>query len=318
MEASMDIKDIKTQIKSNKLDNFYIFTGDEIKIQSIYCSKISEVSKKTIKRIDQVADIYKFKGNGLFATEYCYICQDDFDFVKAEKGWETILSMLGNHTLILLYSKLDMRSKFYKTFIDSIVTFNYVSDELLTKYIRKENNLAPELCKELIDICGSNYNLISLEMDKVAAHREYSVNVLNVPVSVDQSFKDLVDSGAIHKPPTDAIFNFVDAVLMGKPKTAFKLLAECVELGEPTLRLLLVLYTNARKVLQVQSCTDRDIEKVTGLSAWDIKCTRPKCGVYSNGELVNMLRLIHKLEQGIKQGRFDEQYAVDYLLVNIL
>ena len=40
----MNIAELKTQIKSNELDNVYIFIGEEIYIRNVYIDNIAEVS----------------------------------------------------------------------------------------------------------------------------------------------------------------------------------------------------------------------------------------------------------------------------------
>lgn len=79
--------------------------------------------------------------------------------------------------IIFKYNNLDKRNKFYKQFENNIVEFNKLSDEVLTKYIQRELNVGTNLtdinCKKLIDICGSNYNQILLELDKLKHYYDY-------------------------------------------------------------------------------------------------------------------------------------------------
>ena len=46
--------------------------------------------------------------------------------------------------------------------------------------------------------------------------------------------------------------------------------------------------------------------------------TKDKVGKYTTGELVKILKLIQKIEEGIKTGLIEETISLDYLLVNIL
>ena len=134
----------------------------------------------------------------------------------------------------------------------------------------------------------------------------------------DNFFQMLVGNGTIYQPPKDAIFDFVDAVLKGKSAKSFELLRNCYGVGESPIVLLSVLYNNVKQVLQVQSCQSKDVVKTTGLSAWQVKCAKEKCGYYSIGDLVYFLKLIRRVEKGIKTGEIEEGIAVDYVLVNML
>lgn len=137
-------------------------------------------------------------------------------------------------------------------------------------------------------------------------------------MTYDEAFEKLVNDGVVFVPPYDAIFDFVDAVLKRKVKLAYNLYQQCRDIGESNLALLSVLFTNAKAVLQVQSCTSKDIAKSTGLTGWQIKCAKDKCGYYRNRELVQMMRIVQNTEKGIKTGEIEESMAIEYVLVNVL
>jgi DNA polymerase III delta subunit len=159
-------------------------------------------------------------------------------------------------------------------------------------------------------MCDNDYSRILLEIDKI---KRYSQELTN-----DQAFEKLVEEGAIYQPPKDAIFAFVDAVLKRQVKKVYELLAQCYAIGEANMVILSVLFSNTKQVLQVQTCRSQDIVKSTGLTAWQVKCAKDKCGNYTNGELVNIIRLIQKVQKGIITGQIEDNLAVEYLLVNIL
>lgn len=60
------------------------------------------------------------------------------------------------------------------------------------------------------------------------------------------------------------------------------------------------------------------MEKTTGLKSNEIYFNKNKTRYYSIGELVNVLKLIQKTEEGIKTGKIDEEISIDYILCNIL
>ena len=134
----------------------------------------------------------------------------------------------------------------------------------------------------------------------------------------DEAFLQLLSEGVIYEPPYDAVFDFVDEVLKCHVESSFDLLQQCYEIGEATLVMLSVLYTTTKQVLQVQSCESSDIAKTTGLSAWQIKKAKEKINYRSIGDLVYMIKLIQRVERDIKTGKMEEQYAMQYVLVNVL
>lgn len=306
----MEINAVKKQIQSRNLDKFYVFTGEEIEAQRIYINKIAEVTERTVERADGVAIALQRRAS-LVSRPTLYVVRDDKDFMQTEKAWAEIDDLLGDKMLILQITSLDKRTKFYNAFKDKIVTFNYMDADILYKYVQKEVKLSDENTETLIAMCERDYGRILLETAKV---REYA-QIENV--AEDTAFEILVADGTIYRPPMDAIFDFTDAVLQAKPNKAYELLEDCKTIGEPSLRLISVLYTNMKRVMQVQTCNSKDISKSTGLSQWDIKCARKNLNFWDSADLVYFLKVLQKVEKGIKTGEIEENIAVEYALSHI-
>jgi DNA polymerase III delta subunit len=219
--------------------------------------------------------------------------------------------------LIFLLTNVDKRLKFYKHWKDVIVEFEPLPEATLKKYIKKEIALSDKNCEKLIEVCASDYSRILLEIDKIKAFQAYCNQQTKIYPREDDCFNELLKQGVIYQPPKDAIFDYVDAVLKHEVNKAFDLLEQCYAVGESTIVLLSVLYTNIKQVLQVQSCKSNDISKSTGLTGWQIKCAKEKMGHYSIGDLVYMLKLVRDTEMRIKTGEIEEQMAVPYVMVNI-
>lgn len=134
----------------------------------------------------------------------------------------------------------------------------------------------------------------------------------------NESFEVLLKDGTIYIPPKDAIFDLIDAILDRKPKLVFNLLQQSYAVGEATMVMLSVLYTNAKNALLVQTCESKDIGKTTGLTGWQIMNAKKHLGKYSNAELEYIMRIVQKCEKGVKTGKIEEKFVMDYILVNIL
>ena len=305
----METSKIKQDIKTGNIKPYYIFVGDEVKVQDIYIEKLAQ--GKAIKRVDSFADIVKKLTAGmLIPTPKCYVIRDDKEIIKEDSIWGNLETLIGSNIVIWVFTTIDKRNKFYKHFKDLICEFNYLSEDVLVKYVQKEINLTEHNTRHLIQICENDYSRILLEIDKIKhlAHNE----------DYDWAFNILLEEGTIYQPPRDAIFMFSDAVLNRHKMAAFGLLQECVEIGEASLTLISVLYNNVKQVLQVQSCDSKDVVQVSGLTPWQVKCAKAKCGKYSTGELVYALKLIQQVEKGIKSGTMPEELAVPYILVSIM
>lgn len=137
-------------------------------------------------------------------------------------------------------------------------------------------------------------------------------------MTYDEAFEILLKDGTIYQPPYDAIFDLVDAILDRKVNKAFDLLQQAYDVGEATMVMLTVLYNNAKAVLQIQTYHGDNLSKATGLSGWEIKNAKSHVGKYSDASLIYIVQLIQKIESGIKTGRMEDEFAMQFLLTHIL
>ena len=308
----MTIQDIQKQIISKQLDNVYIFTGEETAIQKIYINKLAQINNMQIEYVDSYTQIKnRLKSTNLFNETKLYVVIDDDEFTKAELVWNQLDYLESPNIIVFKYNVLDKRGKFYKHYENKIVEFNKLSDDVLTHYIKKEIALNDSNCKELINMCNSNYNQILLEIDKIK-------NYNNAFDNDDYLFTELDNKGAFHKEISDITFEFIDKVLKRKIKSIFELQKQLQQIDESNIKLLSLLYTGFKTVLLIQSCKSNDVCKTTGLQYYQVKHNQDKINIYSIGGLVRILKLIQHIEESIKIGTIDEAISIDYLLVNIL
>ena len=308
----MEIQQVKKAIQGKaKLCPFYVFTGAEIEAQRIYINKIAEVTGKQIKRIESASGAFN-KRAGIIKTSNLFVCRDDMDFWKQAMQYEDVAKLLGDNMLILQMTEIDKRSKASKLYAEQTVTFNYMDSEVLYKYLEMTCSLSDDRAYELIDICECDYSRILLECDKINRYADACA------CTPDEAYDKLIQDKAITRPPKDAIFDFTDAMLRGQIPQAFRLLEDCKAIGEPSLRIISVLYSNFKRVLQYQVAESKDICKETGLTPFDVKLAKQSAGTWDSRDLVFFLRTLQSIEQGIKQGEIEDSIALDYLMVSIL
>ena len=328
----MDVSALKAYIQTKKIPNILIFSGPEWEVQKIYINQIVKVTGLESKRVDSIADVVsKFKSTSFVNKDYLYIARDDSEYMQNEKLQELVKQTIGKNMFVLLLTNVDKRLKFYKTYKDSIVDFEPLKPMVLKKYIQKQITLSDKNCDKLMEVCEYDYGRCLLEIDKIKRYTEnyynndygadcveYTTGMKVLRITEDKAFEVLLKDGIIYQSPKDAIFDFVDAVLDHKCELAFNLCEQCKAVGEATLVMISVLYNNAKAVLQVQSCNSKDVSKSTGLTGWQIINAKKHVGKYRNGELIHIMKNCVKCERGIKTGKIEEQFAVDYILVQIL
>lgn len=316
----MNITDVKTDIKNGTIRSYYIFTGDELEVQRIYINKIAEVLGYDVRRVNSLSEVWpELTSPVLFGSACVYVIRDDKDILQDETV-QTRLAQgnLNDNVVILLLTTVDKRTKFYKANADKIVLFERLSTEMLIKYCQRLTTLNRANCERLIAICENDYSRILLEIDKIKQYLMAVESKVEGQSRYDTAFEYLVKDGTIAVPPQDAVFDLVDAILKRQVKRAYYLFDQCKQIGEANMVILSVLYNNAKQVLQVQACESKDVCKATGLTAWQVKCAKEKADKYTDGELVNVLKSIQKIQKDIITGQLDETIAVDYLLVQIL
>lgn len=308
----MTIQDVKNDIVSRHIKPLYIFTGEEIEVIKIYRDKIANVLGSLLVYSESIKDIYSsLKMRTMFSQRICYYVLDDMEFLNMESTWDKLYSRLKYNTLIIQYSNIDKRSKFYKHFKEYIVEVEHLSDDVLAKYIKKE---LPEMSNEnallLIHACENDYSRVLSECNKIKCFAKRN------NIKHDYAFYALYSNGIIHNSSKQDIFKFVNNVCNGgwDGKAEFDLLNS----GESPIAILSLLYANFRNMLLVQLGAGRkDICDITGMTAWQVKCARNLIGTWTNAEIERILYYIMQTDRAIKCGEIDSGIALDYLLCKI-
>ena len=308
----MTVSALKSSITTKTIPHILVFTGDEWKVQQIYIQQIAKIFNLPIARLDSAAEVLsKVNKTSLLRTAYLYVVSNDKEYINEEQLQNAIRKEIGENYLVLQYTSVDKRIKFFKE--ADYIEFEVLPEDQLIKYIKKEIDLSDKNCKKLIEVCEGNYGRCLLEIDKIKSYAQGFVG----NYGYDNFFQMLLEDGTIYQPPKDAIFDFVDAVL-NRDLQVFDLLKQSFAVGEAVLVMLSVLYTNTRALYQVQTCKSNDISKATGLTTWQISNAKKHLNVYTDEDLLYLLSVIRKCEKGIKTGVIDEQFVMDYILVQIL
>lgn len=310
----MNLAELKKSIIDKHFNNVYIFTGDEIKVMNIYITQIANAQSRTVIRKDNVGEIFKtLKISKLTKESNVYVILDDFDFVKQENYWEQLMTATQDHTIILVYSQLDKRGKFYKTYKDEICEFEKLSEVVLAKYIQKEIPLDTESAKELALMCENSYNRVLMEVDKL----KHLMDVYSI--TAQDAFNKMLNEELINTTQTELAFKIVDAICKRQVQTTFELLQYLDVVKDSPIAILSLLYSNIKSMLLVAVCPkEGKISEVTGLSGWQIKTAYEKGNNYEPTELLNIMSVIKHIDEGIKIGKVEPQYAIPYLVAKVM
>lgn len=314
----MTVQEFQKQIRSGDIDRVIILYGEEVAVMDEYLSHLYKAVNVRPTLLDKVSDAYqRLVQRKMTAGSRVIVVRDDMEFFKADKQWGKVFSAAENSSdyLVLIYSKMDKRSKFYKQNQERLCEFQKLNSSILATYVAR---LIPGMresdCLEFAETCECDYSRIKLEADKVNHYHAVRGG------DPGRCALELIQSGVIYKPIGDITFQFTDAILTRNVRSSFEYLLKAKAVNEPSILTLSVLYNGFKQILMVQGLGRDQSEPVkrTGLTPWQVKMAKEKQGHYSLDELVNALKLIRFVEKGIKTGLIDDDVAVEYVMVNIL
>lgn len=307
----MKLFELQQAIKNHKIPKFLIFTGNEYAIIELYIQQICKqfnLMRQNVNAVDQIIKPHAIMN--ILKTNTLYVCRYDNNFVKQEGLWKNIDAKLTDNYFILILSNIDNRSKLSKYFEKRIVEFSEQTPDTVALMIGNLIKLSKAHLQQLMVGCKYNYSKLTLEIDKIKTLSA----VRNI--TQDEAYELLLKDGAIIEATDTKLQEFIDCV-MNKKRKCFKLYENLIENGETNLVILAWLYNAVRNQLSVQTVSNPTAE-TTGLNFFFIKECLSRKGIYTTKELLNMLSVIKFCEQGMKNGNIDQQYIIDYILVNAL
>ena len=311
----MQLPELQRQLARAESKPFYLFSGEEVGIMDIYLQKIAEVGNATLKRVDSVKDIFAgLQAHSFLSKPSCYVIRDDKDLLKQDETvWQGLRDGVtqGKNIVILIYTSLDKRTKFYKANESVITVFEKLSGEVLARYASNACGLNERYGYDLAHRANLDYSRLMLECDKLVLLSRVR------GIKIDEAYRQAIHEKLIHTSPQDVVFDFVDAFCKRQGKKAFELWAELQESGNNPLGTLALLYNNFKAMLLV-SGGGGNLAQRTGLTPWQVKNAQKKGNNYNVWELVEALRTLQGLEQGIKTGRIEAGMSIDYALISIL
>ena len=303
----MELIELNRAIMEHNLDNFYIFTGDEINLMNLYLNQIGDN-----KRVDTVLEIWsKLTSTGKFTKPKfkTYVVRDDMEFAKDEKAWSNI-SKIKNGRLVLLYTDIKKTTKFYKHFKDIIVEFKHLTTAQLYHQLMQNPKYAiianadKNILEYFIERCNNDLNTIDNEVDKYTRLKDSGV--------VTAFNKNTIDMLIIPDPKYN-VFQLID-LIMAQDIRAVEVLQYLVDHEPNLLSILTLLYQNIRRAILVAG--NNDYNK-TGLPYWQYKKIKEQCKIPPNN-LLSCLRTIQEYDAGIKKGKYTQVEGIQSCVLKLL
>lgn len=317
----MQLSDLMMSISNNKIPHFLILFGEEQAILDEYIKHI--VKDKQVIHCDTVRNVLsQCNRKSLVNTPRVYIVSGDESFKSAEDVWENVITNFNNskHYLILRYTSINKTIKFYTRNKQNCVEFNRLGDDVLLTYIsRYLPDLGRKYAQELIFYCNHDYGRILMEIDKIKQWQEYNTDDEGMP-QTDSVFKLLDKQGLFHKEIGDITFELTDAVLGGYPDTAIQKLDEAKRKDENPILIASILYNGFRNLMTYMGlgANRKDAMTRTGMTKGELWGCNKNIGGYNFEELKRNALFCQSVEVALKQGTFDADIGLDYLVLHCL
>ena len=303
----MKLFEFQQKMRNQTFPKFMVFVGCEYKIKDLYVRQLSKITDTSIVNIDTCSTLLAIgKVTSLLGNRCLYVCKYDKGILSSTKYWDSISSKLGNNLLVLYYEDIDSKSKFYNKFKDNIVEFTKQQEETV-KLMLQPYQIKPEILDYLVKQYECNYSYIVNELDKVQHYAKAKNISINDAIIEGQDTLCFVKNTEIQQ--------LTEQLLSRNPKI-FATLNKLKSSGESVIKILGYIYNAFRQQLIVQTCYATP--QSTGLPQFVITSLYKTVNVYSTQKLKKNLSLIQDVEQGSKNGKYDEDYALDYLVTSLL
>lgn len=292
----VNLMEFMAHIKEDRLLPFYIFTGEEIGLMNVYLAKM----KTPVKRESSVASILRpLTQRSIVANDKVFAVRDDKDFLSTESRWKS-LEDIKYGTLILLYTKIDGRSKFLKQFADHVVQFDRMTTTQLMNHFSKKFKVPANLLEQVIELCDRDYSRIENELDKISR--------------VQLPTEEAVDS-LIHKDLQFEVFEAVDSVIRYEPQQAFEYVQTLIATQDNVLGFLTLLYNNFAAASRILG-TENAKESTVNVKQFTINKIKSNFN-YSLNSAFEGMTIISDIVEGIKTGLYTDVVGVQICLLKI-
>ena len=291
-----NLMDLMSDIRSNSLKPFYIFIGEEIGLMNVY---LGQIKPNVIRESSILTTLPSLTQRSLIDSNRVYAVRDDKDFIANESRWKR-LEDIRYGTLILMYTKVDGRSKFLKQFEDNVVTFDRMTSSQLLNHFAKSVNFPTPLLEQIIELCERDYSRISNELDKL--------NRVSLPTK-------MAVNEIVHRDVEFQVFEAIDSVIRYEPVKAFEYLEILLATQDNVLGFLTLLYNQFSAAARILGTSDAK-ESTVNIKQFTINKIKSNFN-YSLDSAFKGMIIIGDIIEGIKSGLYTDTIAVQICLLKI-
>lgn len=321
------MKTIDEDIKTGQLKTAYLLYGPEAYLRRQYRDKL----KNAMAAPDDNMNFAAFEGKETdveavielaetlpFFAEQRVILIENSGFFKnsCERLAEYLPKTPSTTHFIFVEDEVDKRSKCYKAVqkTGKVVEFATQTEELLTRWIlsrlKKEGkNITGSVMQLFLSKTGTDMGNIDRELEKLICY------TMGRPVI------EAADVEAIATEQTqNKIFEMVNAIAEHNQRKALDLYYDLLTLKEPSMRIMYLISRQFQILLNVKDMSARGMDqasmaKIAGIPPFAVRRNVSQAKGFSMEQLKQALRDGVDLEEAVKNGRMNDQMAVEIFLM---
>jgi len=238
------------------------------------------------------------------------------DHVKNITNDECLIRYLehqNDHILVITSSeKLDERKKVtkeLKKFSNVIDLSNYD----FTSFVKEAFSgyqITPFLIHMLIDFCGSDYLTLKNEISKLKMYKVHEKEILE---------EDILT--IVRKNFDSTIFDLIHCLNKKDKKKVFEIFYGLLDQKEDEIKILVILANNYRLLYQIkklkEEMSDSEIIGIYHMNPYRLKKLKEQCVLYSENELLRIMRNLSEVDIAIKSGRVEKRIGLEMFLANV-
>lgn len=339
--ASLTENELKSQIKSCKLNNLYLLYGEEKYLISHYTSKLIDVvldgtindfnfkkfkaSDISVDSLEEFIEVLPF-----LSSKKCVVVSDleieKFNVTEIKKLKEIVSKIPETTILIISQSNIDAstyKSSKWNSFIKlvekhgNVINFKKLSRLSLEKQIinwaRKLNlNISKNSVEKLIEYCGDDLLNLRSELEKLSAFAD------NGEITEDDI--ELL----VSKKAEANVFDLTKAVSQNNYDRALKILHVLLEKKEEPVAILSLLASNYIDMYRVKVAKNSGVPTNQIAELFDYKrkefrltLASKACDNYSLKDLRKYISFLKEIDLKLKSSKDDNKILLEKLLVKL-
>jgi len=322
------MKDLKKQIKDNKIGKLYLFTGPEQFLVRYYEKEIiSRLLDENSKAFNYTVIEEKTSMNRLADivstfpafSERRVVVVKDTSLTKGsvEKDWNTFFESLPDYIcLIFVPDEVDKRTAFYKSIAKHgfVVEFNRQDEEALVKWVMNVfssygKHIGKPEAVLFVGMLEPDMTLLMIEIKKV-------VNYMGV--RTDVSREDIL--AVVTKSIKTKIFDLTDAVSRNQTASAIRIIDDLLQNKEPVHFILAMLSRHLGILMKIKKLEEKgvpqpEMAKITGVPSFIIAKTRKQASLFTTDALKQLIRECMETDLAIKSGKMNPRLALELFVI---